>query len=67
MTGIAAIATPRLEHGQDDPTIFAPRRARSFVDDLPGRCEWDGVRATVALLTSELMTDAFRKHQQPSL
>jgi hypothetical protein len=61
MTVVATSAAPRLEQCQYDPTLFAPRHARSFVDDLLGRWGWDGARATVALLTSELVTDALRQ------
>jgi hypothetical protein len=60
MTLIATSPAPRLERRQYDPTLLAPRQARRFVDDLLCRWEWDGARATVALLTSELVTDALR-------
>jgi len=61
MTVIATSAAPRLERRQYDPTLLAPRSARRFVDDLLGRWGWDGARPTVALLTSELVTDALRQ------
>jgi hypothetical protein len=61
MTVIATRAAPRLERRLYDPTLLAPRDARRFVDDLLGRWGWDGARATVALLTSELVTDALRQ------
>jgi hypothetical protein len=60
MTLITTSPAPRLERRQYDPTLLAPRQARRFVDDVLGRWGWDGARATAALLTSELVTDALR-------
>jgi len=61
MTVIATKGAPRLERRQYDPTPLAPRDARRFVDDLLDRWGWEGAGATVALLTSELVTDALRQ------
>ena len=61
MTTVATSAAPQAEHRQYEPTPFAPRHARAFVDDLLDRWEWPGARAIAALLTSELVTDALRQ------
>src|ERR1700730_14921331 len=61
MTVIGTSSPPQLAHRHYDPTLFAPRHARSLVDDLLNSWGWEGPRATVGLLTSELMTDALRQ------
>src|SRR5580693_6388291 len=61
MTVMATTTASRLERRQYDPTPSAPRHARRFVEDLLGSWGWDGARSTVALLTSELVTDAVRQ------
>lgn len=66
MTLVATSAALRLGHRQYDPTLFAPRHARSWVNDLLDGWGWEGARATVALLTSELVRTLSDKHRQPS-
>jgi hypothetical protein len=57
----ASLAALRTEGRQYDATVLAPRRARSFVDDFLARSRWNGSRADVALITSELVADALRQ------
>ncbi len=61
MTAITTAAGPRAEQCRYDPAPVAPRQARRFVDDVMTRWDWEGSRASVALLTSELVADALRQ------